>query len=171
MDEIQIVLALAVIYIIYKWTSRPSSSSSSSSSNIDRLNTLARSIPPASLEQAQSLFPHLDERSLRWQFVKTGRLNTLENVAQSLLDDSPRSRSSNNADVCTHLLKKSQIVSWWTSALASSRILATYSTSLLCTVIDNTHNFPKFYSRAHKASEIPILDRTAKSTSASERTR
>lgn len=110
MDEVQIVLAIAVIYFIHRWwskTSPPSPSSSSSSDGrgsgvgssrggassstsnpvVDRLNALVDSIPEHTLQQAQSLFPQIDERQLKWEFVRTGRVRSLEVVAQELLDD------------------------------------------------------------------------------------
>lgn len=116
MDEIQIVFALAVIYATYRWWSRPSNATSgttasnsgtnaSSSStppaaggdNIanERMNTLAtNTVPDASVAQVQAMFPQLGDREIRWEFVRSGRVKTVEQVVQYLLD-SPASQVSN----------------------------------------------------------------------------
>jgi len=105
MDEVQIVLAIAVIYLIHRWWSKSPSSGSSRSSGAaaagssstststpasaaaERFNALAASIPNSTVQQAQSLFPQIDERQLKWEIVRTGRVRSLEAVAQDLLDE------------------------------------------------------------------------------------
>ncbi|KAK9895758.1 hypothetical protein P389DRAFT_170481 [Cystobasidium minutum MCA 4210] len=104
MDEIQIVFALAVIYVTYRWWSRPgsgppgstSSSTSGSASSTqgiaanERLNTLARDfIPPSQLAQVQSMFPQINERDIKWEFVRSGRVKNVEQVVQFFLDSPP----------------------------------------------------------------------------------
>lgn len=99
MDEIQIVFALAVLYVTYRWWSRPgssapgsttSSSSSSQGTPNERLNNLARdSIPPSHIAQVQAMFPQLNEREIKWEFVRTGRVRNVEQVVQFFLDSPP----------------------------------------------------------------------------------
>ena len=104
MDEIQIVFALAVLYVTYRWWSRPgapgspssssgnNSGASSSQSTVanERINTLARDfIPPSHLAQVQSMFPQLNERDIKWEFVRSGRVRNVEQVVQFFLDSPP----------------------------------------------------------------------------------
>lgn len=97
MDEIQIVFALAVIYVTYRWWSRPSApgtgSTSSSSAGTsgsapnERLNHLANNmVPPSHIAQVQAMFPQLSERDIKWEFVRIGRVRNVEQVVQFLLD-------------------------------------------------------------------------------------
>lgn len=103
MDEIQIVFALAVLYVTYRWWSRPGSSapgsttspSSSQSTPNERLNNLARDfIPPSHLAQVQAMFPQLNEREIKWEFVRTGRVRNVEQVVQFFLDSPPSAVSN-----------------------------------------------------------------------------
>lgn len=99
MDEVQIGIALVVIYLLHRWWSSSSSGSSAPSNAsgpssrdpiaaaADRYNALAATIPASSIEQASAMFPQFDDRHLRWEFVRTGRVRTLEQLAQGLLDD------------------------------------------------------------------------------------
>ena len=100
MDELQILLAITVLYFTYRWWSGPttpgasagSSSSSSSSSNAgssaaQRFVVLAERIPSDAVAQARAMFPQLSEREIRWEFVRTGRLRPLETVVQALLEE------------------------------------------------------------------------------------
>lgn len=100
MDEIQILLAITVLYFTYRWWSGPStpgtggsSSSSSSSSNnpttsaAQRFVALSERIPSDAVAQARAMFPQLSEREIRWEFVRTGRLRPLETVVQALLEE------------------------------------------------------------------------------------
>lgn len=99
MDEIQIVFAIAVLYVTYRWWSRPSSpagagstsststTTSSSNASNERLNHLANDfVPPSHIAQVQAMFPQLNEREIKWEFVRTGRVRNVEQVVQFLLD-------------------------------------------------------------------------------------
>lgn len=95
MDELQIALAVLVLYFSYRYISNRSSSStaaSGSSGSTDRYSGLSARIPPASLEQLQALFPQLGERQLRWEVVRTGRIRSVEVIAQGMLEDQGRGR-------------------------------------------------------------------------------
>ena len=100
MDEIQILLAITVLYFTYRWWSGPSTpatggglpSSSSSSSNAatsaaQRFVALSERIPSDAVAQARAMFPQLSDREIRWEFVRTGRLRPLETVVQALLEE------------------------------------------------------------------------------------
>jgi hypothetical protein len=98
MDELQIILAIAVLYATYRWYSSSSSSSSSSttssgsrsSSNpaqrAQRFVSLSESIPNDAFTQVQAMFPQMSEREIRWEFVRTGRVRNLDAVVQDLLE-------------------------------------------------------------------------------------
>lgn len=113
MDEIQILFAITVLYFTYRWWSSsgpstsgasPSSGSGSGSSSASssgsgtagvnaaaqRFNFLAERIPNDAVAQATAMFPQLGEREIRWEFVRTGRVRSLEVVVQALLEERPQ---------------------------------------------------------------------------------